>query len=230
MWFCYSHLQWDSFMSAGRHYTDQVSFEWDFLHVLQYHQFPQELLEDSWELRFTQIQGKNVFVITKQLHVAVVSCDEVGNLPDETNGDIVQGFPKCSNEDLKKVFKHLLSQERIDHFFSHSPIATSSYGSSSSEHNTGVVNHQVSACFNCGGDYGLHFCNKPLIKILLLRLRLSLKKRRTLFQVVVTMVEDILVVVGLIRAKAIMSRTSLELPILPIKIEFSFWWSLDGLL
>ncbi len=81
----------------------------------------------------TRIQGKNVSVITKQLHAAVVSLDEVGALPDETYGDILQGFTKCSNEDFKAVFQHLLTQERIDHFSSRSPIATSSYGSPSSE-------------------------------------------------------------------------------------------------
>ncbi len=37
----------------------------------------------------TQIQGKNVSVITKQLHAAVVSLDEVGALPDETYEDIL---------------------------------------------------------------------------------------------------------------------------------------------
>ncbi len=51
----------------------------------------------------TQIQGKNVSVITKQLHATVVSLDEVGALPDETYGDILNGFTKCSNEDFKAV-------------------------------------------------------------------------------------------------------------------------------
>ncbi len=40
----------------------------------------------------THIQGKNVSVITKQLHAAVVSLDEVGALPDESYGDILQAF------------------------------------------------------------------------------------------------------------------------------------------
>ena len=66
----------------------------------------------------TQSQGENVSIITKQLHAAVVSLDEVGTLPDETYGDILQGFTKCSNEDFKTVFQHLLTQERIDHFSS----------------------------------------------------------------------------------------------------------------
>ncbi len=77
----------------------------------------------------TCIQGKNVSVITKQLHAAVVSLDELGTLPDETCGDILQGFAKYSNEDFKAVFQHLLTQERIDNFSLHSPISTSSYGS-----------------------------------------------------------------------------------------------------
>ncbi len=37
----------------------------------------------------THIQGKNVSVITKQLHAAVVSLDEVGTLLRETYGDIL---------------------------------------------------------------------------------------------------------------------------------------------
>ncbi len=40
----------------------------------------------------TCFQGKNVSVITKQLHAAVVSLDEVGALPIETYGDILRGF------------------------------------------------------------------------------------------------------------------------------------------
>ncbi len=37
----------------------------------------------------THIQGKNVSVITKQLHATVVSLDVVGFLPDKTYGDIL---------------------------------------------------------------------------------------------------------------------------------------------
>ncbi len=37
----------------------------------------------------TQIQGKNISVITNQLHAAVVSLDEVGAVPDETYGEIL---------------------------------------------------------------------------------------------------------------------------------------------
>ncbi len=37
----------------------------------------------------TWIQGKNNSVITNQLHITVVSLDEVGALPDETYGDIL---------------------------------------------------------------------------------------------------------------------------------------------
>ncbi len=58
------------------------------------------------------IQGKNVSVITKQLHVAVVSLDDVGALSDETYGDILQAFTKCSNDKFKAVFQPLLTQER----------------------------------------------------------------------------------------------------------------------
>ncbi len=129
----------------------------------------------------TWIQSKNVSIITKQLHAAVVSLHEVGALPDETNWNIPWGFTKCSSEDFKAVFQHVLTQE--DHFSSLSPIATSSYGSPYSEptiakinhilHDTNnlynnfatsnkwVVNHRVTACFNCSGDHGLNRCNEP---------------------------------------------------------------------
>ncbi len=45
----------------------------------------------------TRIQGENVSVITKQLHAAVVSLNEVGMLPDETYGDSLCGLTKCTN-------------------------------------------------------------------------------------------------------------------------------------
>ncbi len=58
-------------------------------------------------------------------------------------------------------------------------------------------------------------------RIVLHRTRLSLKKRGTVLQEVVAMVEDVLVVVGIIRDEAIMNRTSLESPILPVIMGFS---------
>ncbi len=60
-----------------------------------------------------------------------------------------------------------------------------------------------------------------VIRIVLHRTRLSLKKRGTMLQVEVSLVQDVLVVVGIIRAKATMNRTSLESPILPIIMGFS---------
>ncbi len=51
-----------------------------------------------------------------------------------------------------------------------------------------------------------------MIRIVLRRTRLSLKKKGTMLQEVVAMVEDVLMVVSIIRAKAIMNGTSLELP------------------
>ncbi len=59
----------------------------------------------------TQIQGNNVSVITKQLHATVISLNEVVALPDETYGDSLWGFTKCSNEDFKAVFQHCLTQK-----------------------------------------------------------------------------------------------------------------------
>ncbi len=49
-----------------------------------------------------------------------------------------------------------------------------------------------------------------VIRISLHRIRLSLKKRGPTLQVVVALVEDVLVVVGIIRAEEIMKGTSLE--------------------
>ncbi len=49
-----------------------------------------------------------------------------------------------------------------------------------------------------------------MIRIALHQTRLSLKKRGTVLQEVVAMVDDVLVVVGIIRAKANMKETSLE--------------------
>ncbi len=61
----------------------------------------------------------------------------------------------------------------------------------------------------------------PVIRIILHRTRLSLKTKGTVLQVVVAMVEDVLVVVGTIKAKAIMNGISLESPMLPIIVGFS---------
>ncbi len=61
----------------------------------------------------------------------------------------------------------------------------------------------------------------PVIRIVLHRTRLSLKKRGTVLQVVVAMVEDVLVMVGTIKAKAIMNRISLESPMLPVIVGLS---------
>ncbi len=49
-----------------------------------------------------------------------------------------------------------------------------------------------------------------VIRIILHRTRLSLKKRGSMLQLVVVMVEDVLVVVNIIRSKAITNRTGLE--------------------
>ncbi len=49
-----------------------------------------------------------------------------------------------------------------------------------------------------------------VIRIILHRTRLSLKKRGTMLQVEVALVEDVLVVVDIMRSKAIMKGISLE--------------------
>ncbi len=140
----------------------------------------------------TWITGKNESVISKQLHAAVVSLDQV-----ETYGDLLHSFTKCSNEDFKAVFQHFLTQERIDHFSSLIPITTSFHGYSPSEPTIAkikpilcsandlyinfatsknwVINHCVSACFNWDRDHGLNHCNmaKPKLR----RTRLSFTRR-----------------------------------------------------
>ncbi len=123
-------------------------------------------------------------MITKQLNAAVVSLDKAGALPNKTYGDILRGFIKCSDEDFKAIFQHLLTQERIDHFFSCTIITTSFHGSPSSSEptiakikqilfdanvlynnfatsNKWVINCPVCACFNCGRDHGLNQCKEP---------------------------------------------------------------------
>ncbi len=62
---------------------------------------------------------------------------------------------------------------------------------------------------------------RMMIRIILNRTRLSLKKRGTILQKEVTLVEDVLMVVGIIRAKAIMNGKSLELQMLPVIVVFS---------
>ena len=49
-----------------------------------------------------------------------------------------------------------------------------------------------------------------VIRIVLHRTRLSLRKRGIVLQVVVAMAEDVVVVVGIIKAEAIMNGTSSE--------------------
>jgi hypothetical protein len=61
-----------------------------------------------------------------------------------------------------------------------------------------------------------------MIRIALHRTGLSLKKRGIVLQVVVAMVEDVIVVVGIIKAEAIMNGTSLELLTLPVLIIMGF--------
>ncbi len=50
----------------------------------------------------TCVQSKNISIITKQLHAAVVSLDEVAILPDETYGVILHDITKYSNEDFEQ--------------------------------------------------------------------------------------------------------------------------------
>ncbi len=144
-----------------------------------------EIFFTSWNIINALKNFIKISVITKLFHATVVSLDEVDALPDEAFGNILWGFTKCSNENFKAFFQHLLTQEHIDHLSSCSTIATSSYGFSSSSSeptiykikwilcdandlynkfatsNKWVVNGSVTACFNISGDLGLENWNKP---------------------------------------------------------------------
>ena len=61
----------------------------------------------------------------------------------------------------------------------------------------------------------------PVIRIVLHRTRLSMKNNGIILQEVVAMVEDILVVVGTIKAEAIMNEISSESPMLPVIVGLS---------
>ncbi len=50
----------------------------------------------------THIQGNNISVITKPLHDAVVSMEEIGALPDETYGDIFVVLPNVKKSSAWK--------------------------------------------------------------------------------------------------------------------------------
>ncbi len=68
----------------------------------------------------SHIQGEDMSITTKQLCAPMVSLDDIGALPDETYGDILQGFAKRSNENFKAVNQHLPIQKGIDHLSLHS--------------------------------------------------------------------------------------------------------------
>ncbi len=104
------------------------------------HQSPNNILKIFESNHLTHIQHTSVS-ITKQLHAAMVSLNEVDALPDETYGNILCGFTKCIIKDFKVVFQHLLTWERFDLFSSCSLITISFHGSSSSELTTDKIKH-----------------------------------------------------------------------------------------
>ncbi len=65
------------------------------------------------------------------------------------------------------------------------------------------------------------FVENLMIRIRSNRTRLSLKKQGNTLQVEVTLVEDVLMVVGIIRAKGIMKGTSLESQKMPVIVGLS---------
>ncbi len=80
----------------------------------------------------TPFQDKNISMITKQLHAAVVGFYEVGTLTDETF-DSSCSFTECNNEYFKANFWYLLTLGKNDHLHLCFTIATPYYDSSSSE-------------------------------------------------------------------------------------------------
>ncbi len=84
---------------------DEVFFtSWDVINTLKNFL----MICESKGLIF--VWGKNISIITEQLHAAVISLDNIGALPGEAYGDILWGFTKCSNEDFKAIFQPLLTQ------------------------------------------------------------------------------------------------------------------------
>ncbi len=93
---------------------------------------------------FSRVKSKarafSQFPISYMLPCALVGLDETGFVCDEIYEDIPHGFTKCSNEDFKAVFKHLLTQDRINHSSSYAPTGISFYS----------VFYQIYYCENQG--------------------------------------------------------------------------------
>lgn len=87
----------------------QVSSRLNLLHVCAILSIYSRISQDIKSKGSTQIQGNNVFVITKHLQATVATLDEVEPLPDESHGEFLQGFTKCSSNDFLTVFYNLFN-------------------------------------------------------------------------------------------------------------------------
>ena len=65
------------------------------------------------EKGLTRIWGENVALVEKELVTVCTRLYEVGELPDETVIDILTGLTKCSVEQFRKIFDHLLQKEQL---------------------------------------------------------------------------------------------------------------------
>ncbi len=166
------------------------------------------------------------------VHAVVNSLDEVGTVPDETFGDILCGFTKCSKEDLKTAFQHLLTQEGIDCFSSCTLITAPFIDFSSSEPTIAKIKqilHDANNAYNIfqPPTNGLSIVMKvhtptmmeimvliivrnPITKPAFCRTRLSFMSKRIVDQVMIAVVENILVVTAIIKALETMKGTKLE--------------------
>ncbi len=117
---------------------------------------------------------KNVSVISKQLHAAVVGLDKVGAWPDETYGNVFTILPSevmTTSEQSFIAFKlrrKLITSPHFRPLQPHSmvllflnPLLIILWDANDLDNNFAtsnklVVNCQITACFNYGGDHGLN--------------------------------------------------------------------------
>ncbi len=176
-------------------------------------------------------------MITKKLHAAVVSLDQVVTLPDETYYDILHGFTKSSNNDFKAVFQHLLSQRGLiisppvpqlqspsmvllllnpqlpkSNKFSMMPtLSTTPLQPTINGLSILTLVHASIVVEIMALIIVRNHMTKPA-----LHRRLSFKRRGIFNPVMVTVMEDVLKVATIIRAVATMKGTNLEWQTLPV--------------
>ncbi len=151
-------------------------------------------------------------------------------------------FTKFSNKDFKTVLHPHFNQQRIDHFSLHSPIATSSYGPSSSEPNIAKINHIFSVILMIFTTplqlpwnrlyIVMSVYASTVMKIMVSIMTRSLMtkpafhrkrmKLRVVIQVMTAEIDGLLIVTKTTKAVWTMNTTSLELLILSILLTIAF--------